>query len=208
MRGHEPRRQHGAARLEAAGLEIPRPTPAGPSSADAAARAASSILTARLITLPVVGHNGVVGTEPLPTPDRSALVTRLERAFPEGARGGIVSVYLFGSHAEGRAHRESDVDVAVLLRHVRYPTAAARFDERLRLSGILQAALGTRAVDVVVLNDVPPQFGRRIVTTGLRLICTDLEADHAFVRDVQLRAADLEPFLRRMRRLKLDAIAP
>jgi hypothetical protein len=100
------------------------------------------------------------------------------------------------------------VDVAVLLRHVRYPTAAARFDERLRLSSILQAALRTRAVDVVVLNDVPPQFGRRIVTTGLRLICTDLEADHAFVRDVQLRAADLEPFLRRMRRLKLDAIAP
>jgi len=44
------------------------------------------------------------------------------------------------------------------------------------------------------------------VATGLRLLCTDLEADHAFVQDVQLRAADLEPFLRRMRRLKLNAI--
>jgi hypothetical protein len=63
-----------------------------------------------------------------------------------------------------------------------------------------------RAVDVVVLNDAPPQFGRRIVTCGLRVVCADPEADHAFVRDVQLRAADLEPFLRRMRRLKLDAI--
>ena len=35
----------------------------------------------------------------------------------------------------------------------------------------------------------------------------DPDADHAFVRDVQLRAADLEPFLRRTRRLKLQALA-
>lgn len=30
--------------------------------------------------------------------------------------------------------------------------------------------------------------------------------DRAFVRDAQLRAADIEPFLRRTRRLKLAAI--
>jgi hypothetical protein len=42
------------------------------------------------------------------------------------------------------------------------------------------------------------------VTTGLRVSCADPEADHAFVRDTQLHAADLEPFLRRARRLKLD----
>jgi hypothetical protein len=42
---------------------------------------------------------------------------------------------------------------------------------------------------------------------GRRLLCVDAEADHAFVRDVQLRAADLEPFLRRTRRLKLQALA-
>jgi hypothetical protein len=33
----------------------------------------------------------------------------------------------------------------------------------------------------------------------------DPEADHAYVRDAQLRAADVEPFLRRMRRIELDA---
>ena len=137
---------------------------------------------------------------------QSNLAARIDRALPEDVRAGIVSVYLFGSHAEGRAHRESDVDVAILLRRDAYPSARDRFDERIRLSGVLQAALRMRAVDVVVLNDVPPQFGRRIVTTGRRSVCTDPEADHAFVRDVQLRAADLEPFLRRMRRLKLDAI--
>jgi predicted nucleotidyltransferase len=141
------------------------------------------------------------------TPNRE-LAGRIGQAFRDDACAGAVSVYLFGSHAEGRAHRESDVDVAVLLRYDAYPSARERFEECLRLSGALQAALQTRAIDVVVLNDAPPHLGRRIVTTGLRLLCTDLEADHTFVRDVQLRAADLEPFLRRMRRLKLDATWP
>lgn len=126
------------------------------------------------------------------------------RVFRDAAVPGVVSVYLFGSHAANRAHRESDVDVAVLLAWDAYPTAADRFDQRVRLSG----ALETNRIDLVVLNDVPPQFGRRIVTTGQRVFCADAERDHAFVRDVQLRAADLEPFLRRTRRTKLAALRP
>lgn len=39
----------------------------------------------------------------------AALVSALER------EADVVSAYLFGSHAEIRAHRDSDVDVAVLL---------------------------------------------------------------------------------------------
>jgi len=67
--------------------------------------------------------------------------------------------------------------------------------------------LHQNAVDVVVLNDAPPGLGRHIATKGRRVYCGDAEMDHAFVRDVQLRAADLEPFLRRARRIKLDALA-
>jgi hypothetical protein len=37
----------------------------------------------------------------------------------------------------------------------------------------------------------------------MRVFCADPEQDHALVRDVQLRAADLDPFPRRIRRLKL-----
>jgi predicted nucleotidyltransferase len=108
----------------------------------------------------------------------ATLGTLLDRASPPG----LVSAYLFGSHAEGRAHRESDVDVAVL------------------------AELRRNLVDVVVLNDAPPGLGRRIVTAGIRVFCRDRATDHAFVRNVQLRAADLEPFLRRARRVKLTAL--
>jgi len=118
----------------------------------------------------------------------------------------VVSAYVFGSVADDRAHRESDVDVAVLLRHETVPTSADRFEIRLRLCSRLAARLH-RAVDLVVLNDAPPGLGRHVVTRGVRVLVRDLEADHAFVRDVQLRAADLDLFLRRMRRIKLEAMA-
>lgn len=53
----------------------------------------------------------------------------------------------------------------------------------------------------------PPHLGRQVVLDGRRFSRTDPEADHAYRRDVQLRAADLEPFLGRTRRLKLEALA-
>jgi predicted nucleotidyltransferase len=140
----------------------------------------------------------------LPTEDIRPL---LQRVLAEARPSGVLAVYLFGSHASGRAHRESDVDVAVLLDRARYPTRKARFDARLRLAGSLAGRLRPRAVDLVILNDAPPTLGRRIVTTGKRVACFDEAADQAFVRDVQLRAADLEPFLRRTRRIKLVALA-
>ena len=139
-------------------------------------------------------------------PVTADVAARLEAAFQEPPMPGIASAYLFGSHAEGRAHRESDVDVGVLLDWSVHPSRAGRFDVRVRLGSWLIGVLHVNAVDVVVLNDVAPHLGRRIVTTGRRLARADPEADHAYVRDVQLRAADLEPFLRRMRRIKLEAI--
>jgi hypothetical protein len=62
-------------------------------------------------------------------------------------------------------------------------------------------------VDLVILNDAPATLGSRIVTSGIRIFNSDSEHDHAFVRDIQLRAADLQPFLRRMRALKLQSLA-
>jgi predicted nucleotidyltransferase len=130
----------------------------------------------------------------------------LARLLREKGGHAVVSAYLFGSHAEQRAHRESDVDLGVLLRWEACPSARDRFEERLRLSSLSSGAVQGHEVDVVVLNDAPPGLGRRIVTRGIRLYCADEEFDRAYVRDVQLRAADLEPFLRHAARLKLRAI--
>lgn len=140
---------------------------------------------------------------PAPPPD---LATRLADALR--AEPAVVAAYLFGSHAEGRAHRDSDVDVGVVLRREALPDAAARFAERLRLSAHLAAELRDPRIDLVVLDDAPPTLAARIATTGRLVHCADAEREHAFRRDAQLRAADLAPLLRRTRRLKLEAIGP
>lgn len=136
----------------------------------------------------------------------SAIEQQLEsRLRAEGS--DVISAYLFGSEAEGRAQRESDVDLGVLLARDRFPDSALRFERRLSLSASLAVGLGGRELDLVVLNDAPPLLARHIVNHGRRLVCTDPEADHAFVRDTQLRAADVEPFVRRMRRIKMRRLA-
>lgn len=131
---------------------------------------------------------------------------KLCRYFETSSVPGFVSVYLFGSVARGAEHRESDVDVGVLLDRSRHPDRADRNALRIDLTSALIHVLGRNVVDVVILNDAPPELGRKVVTRGERVYCRDAEKDHAFVRDVQLRAADLEPFLRRMRRIKLEAL--
>jgi predicted nucleotidyltransferase len=135
-----------------------------------------------------------------------ALAHNLSRYFEKTSTKGVLSAYLFGSRSEGRSRRESDVDVAVLLDRRLFGTSRERFEVRLRLIGELGRALGRNDVDLVILNDAPPGLGARIVTRGARVFRSDPEADHAFVRDVQLRAADLAPFLRRMRAIRLEAL--
>ena len=133
-------------------------------------------------------------------PDMSDALQDALRAIP-----GLVSAYLFGSAATGREHRESDVDVAVLVDRAAYPTAAERFELRLTVSTALHQA-AARDVDLVILNDTPPQFARRIMTEGYRLLSNDAQQEHAHLRMVLSRAADLEPFLRRTRAIKLQAV--
>jgi predicted nucleotidyltransferase len=103
-------------------------------------------------------------------------------------------------------HRESDVDVAVLLDRSVYPSRVDRSELRVRLSADLAASTGIDAIDLVVLNDLPPTFARSIVLDGTRLLRADPALDHRFIRDIQLRAADLEPFLRRALALKLQRL--
>ena len=76
----------------------------------------------------------------------------------------------------------------------------------MQLTSNLIHILANNDVDLIVLNDVPAGLGRHVVTTGIPVYVADTEAGHTFRRDVQLRAADLDPFLERMRRIKLEAL--
>ena len=135
----------------------------------------------------------------------ASVVNELASYF--AAKPGVQAAWLFGSHREGRSHRESDVDLAVLLEHARYPDARTRFEERIAMTADIVALLHRNEIDLVVLNDAPPRFARHVVLDGRCVHCSDPDAEHAFRRDVQLRAADIGPFLDRMRRIKLEAIS-
>lgn len=131
---------------------------------------------------------------------------RLRDHFRDARYPAVVTVWLFGSHGESRAHSESDVDVGVLLDRRQLPGASQRFDVRVRLTSDLIHALGNNDVDLLVLNDAPPLLARRIIRTGTELFCRDRDLDRNFRRDVQIRAADLAPYLARYRRMTLDAL--
>ena len=96
-----------------------------------------------------------------------SLLAKLGETFANSPRG-VVSAYLHGSHAEGREHRESDVDVGVLLDYEEYGDRAQRDAARLALATQLGVALGRNDVDIVILNDVPAPLARHVVLDGIR----------------------------------------
>lgn len=134
------------------------------------------------------------------------LIDRLRSWFEACPIPGVVSARLFGSRSQGCAHRESDVDVAVLLDRGLHPTRLDRSNVRVDLTSALIGVLHRNEVDVVVLNDAPPLFARRILHEGIPLAVADAGADGAFGDLVGSRAADLQPWLARMERLKLEAL--
>ena len=59
----------------------------------------------------------------------------------------------------------------------------------------------------MVLNDASPELVVQVLATGSALYVADPACEHAFRRTTLLRYADLKPFLERMRRIKLEALA-
>lgn len=127
------------------------------------------------------------------------MLTRLRQIFGDRPLPGVAAVYLFGSHAHGRARSDSDVDLGILLDRAVRRNGEERFAARLEVLAHVGGRLGAPA-DVVILNDAPPLLGRAIVTDGIAVRVYDDAADHAYRRDIQLRAADIAPFIERHRR--------
>lgn len=117
------------------------------------------------------------------------------------AQDDVVAAYLFGSVARGTARPTSDVDVAVLL-----TSEPPRVVEGLRLDleGRLERAIG-RPVQIVVLNRAPSDLIHRVLRDGVLLLDRDPGARIRFEVAARNRYFDLQPFLRRYRRLDTPA---
>ena len=94
----------------------------------------------------------------------------------------VVAAYLFGSHAEGRARPQSDIDIAVLLSaqpaNANIDDAMARFDRRMELEGEIERFIQGKKLDLVVLNRAPTLLKRQVLLKGKLLF------DHAFEKRI------------------------
>lgn len=101
----------------------------------------------------------------------------------------VVAAYIFGSHAEGRAHTRSDIDIAILLQQrddIDY------FDRRLTLMSALED-FADAETDVVVLNSAPPLLQHQILKHGRLFYERDRAARVEFSVRAMQRYADLKP---------------
>jgi len=115
------------------------------------------------------------------------------------ARPEILEAYLFGSHARGAGQAHSDIDIAVFVDGERVEPSP--FGYRSELTSLLMSALGSNAVDVVVLNSVPPLLYHRVLRDGSRLFARDLRATTVREGRALSRHCDFAPHL-----AKIDAI--
>jgi predicted nucleotidyltransferase len=101
----------------------------------------------------------------------SAARARLTAALDQP---GVVSALLFGSQAQGKAGRLSDIDVGIWL-HPALPSIE-RDPLARRLMGAASDALGTDELQVVVLNDATPLLRHRAMRDGVRLVDRDAKS--------------------------------
>ena len=110
----------------------------------------------------------------------------------------INAVYLFGSVARGDATAASDVDLGFL-----YGTAPAHTlaDQPFHVEADLAALLG-RQVQVIVLNDAPPDLVHRVLLDGELLLERDRGRRIAFEVASRIRYWDLLPVLKQYRQAR------
>ncbi|MBX7058296.1 MAG: nucleotidyltransferase domain-containing protein [Leptospirales bacterium] len=107
------------------------------------------------------------------------------------ARGELIALWIFGSVAEGRADKQSDVDLAVLLRE-----QLSLYDQAL-LAEHCMNALGREDVDLVDIRSVTPLLQHRILTRGAILFERDPVARVNFQTQALSIYFDLLPWLER-----------
>jgi uncharacterized protein len=118
------------------------------------------------------------------------------------SREDVIFAYLFGSHARGRTHALSDVDVAVFLDDGL--DSGQRFQARLDIMGDLTPIVHTDEVDVAVLNGTPLALNYRVLRDGRLLSCRDRDRRIAWEARTISRYLDYKPVLDRFDRAIVD----
>lgn len=89
---------------------------------------------------------------------------------------GVVAVYLFGSHAKGRATAASDVDIAILFERRKIPDGQTILNLQEELAGRLHVS----SVDLVVMNRINPILKYQIFRHGTIVLKKDMKQLNSF----------------------------
>lgn len=96
-------------------------------------------------------------------------IPSLTREFKK--RRYINCLYLFGSRAKGTVKPLSDIDIGVILN--KNVSRSKATDFKLELLSKAAKILGTDEIDLVVLNEAPPDLTFNILRDGKILFCRD-----------------------------------
>lgn len=122
--------------------------------------------------------------------------TKLARLADDWSRDeDVAAAYLHGSRARGDARASSDVDFAVILRANLSPSD--RWRKRLELLDSAASALGTDAVDLVLIDEAPSPVSHRAIRDGVLIVDRDPGRRVEVVEGVFRRYLD-EAWLRRV----------
>jgi predicted nucleotidyltransferase len=84
-------------------------------------------------------------------------------------RYGVISAYLYGSHARGQVRPSSDIDIAVLIKNTGEHSSLDLF----KLGREMENETGLKNIDVRLLNYAPLAARGRILTEGRLLYSGD-----------------------------------
>lgn len=125
-----------------------------------------------------------------PVNDRVQIVDQLSKLL--SSYSDVVAVYLFGSVAQGKAHQQSDIDVALL-----FDSTLDRqsiHDRTLAVGTLLETHLPT-AIDVVALNTAPLLLQFQILQKGVLILEHNRTQRCLFQMRSMSRYYDAKPFL-------------
>jgi predicted nucleotidyltransferase len=120
------------------------------------------------------------------------------------SRSEVLSAYLYGSHAEGRANALSDMDIGVLIRDGLAEERLWRLEDA--LAADLRRVLHTDKVDLIVLNLAPLRIRYEVITRGKVLYSVDQGARADFESYSLRRYWDFEKYLEEYDRCFLTRI--
>ncbi len=115
-------------------------------------------------------------------------------------RSEILLAYLFGSVAQGRSNRLSDIDIALLVdKEFNELDAKKPYGYKASVIADLMGLLQVNKIDLVLLHEAPPLLANEVISEGSLLFCRDEDVRIAFEVSAKHRYIDTKP-LRQIKR--------